>query len=43
VNFAKLCGYEFKELDNSNQITLNINGDERKIKVLQQLEFSSER
>ena len=43
VNFAKLCGYEYLETDEESHMILKINDKETKIKLLKQLEFTSER
>lgn len=43
VNFAKLCGYEYIDTDENNNIILKIDGKETKTKLLKQLEFTSER
>lgn len=43
VNFAKLCGYEYVETNEKNEIVLKVNKKEQKIKLLHQIEFSSER
>lgn len=43
VNFAKFCGVEFKGIDEDNYILVEFRSETFKYKLLETLEFTSER
>jgi phospholipid-transporting ATPase len=43
VNAAKFLGYDFKGRDEDNNVVIDINGKERKYKLLNVIEFTSTR
>lgn len=43
VNFAKFCGVEFRGIDEDNFIIIDSRGESFKYKLLETLEFTSDR